>query len=100
MQPPWGAVKTVGWSSLFRDTPSNETAVRSFNGVYGDPDDISRRLGFSVPSLERVLEALQALGTAVVSQPKATAWGRRAVVQDPDGRAVELYQWKTVSMRP
>jgi hypothetical protein len=64
--------------------------------VYPLPDggvaDATTRLGFAVVDLGRVLESLQAAGTPVLSPPKETAWGKRAVVQDPDGRAVELYQ--------
>src|SRR5579871_6723667 len=52
--------------------------------------DPTTRLGFSVANLTAVVEALQAIGTPVVTQPRATPWGYRAVVRDPDGRAVEL----------
>jgi lactoylglutathione lyase len=54
--------------------------------------DHTTRLGFAVDGLEQVLESLRVTGTSVVKQPQGTAWGFRAVVQDPDGRAVELYQ--------
>lgn len=47
------------------------------------------RLGFSVPDLNAVLKRL---GAAVVSGPRETEWGRRAVVKDPDGRRVEVVQ--------
>jgi predicted enzyme related to lactoylglutathione lyase len=53
--------------------------------------DTSIRLGFDVTALDRVLEALRDLDTPVASAPRATPWGYRAVVRDPDGRAVELY---------
>lgn len=51
--------------------------------------DSTTRLGFAVPDLDAVLERL---GAAVVSGPAMTAWGRRAVVKDPDGRKVEVVQ--------
>jgi len=51
--------------------------------------DGSTRLGFAVPNLETVLRSLE---EAVVSPVMETPWGRRAVVRDPDGRAVELVQ--------
>jgi lactoylglutathione lyase len=54
--------------------------------------DTTTRLGFAVDNLTSVLESLQAAGTPVSNQPKATEWGLRAVVRDPDGRGVELYQ--------
>ena len=64
--------------------------------VYPLPDDApapdaSVRLGFDVMDLDRVLDALQRLGAPVVAEPQSTQWGYRAVVRDPDGRAVELY---------
>lgn len=49
--------------------------------------DATTRLGFSVPNLDEVLASL---GPAVGGGPRETAWGRRAVVRDPDGRKVEL----------
>ena len=58
----------------------------------GTPADASTRLGFTVARLAEVVEALKALDTPVVTEPQATQWGLRAVVRDPDGRAVELYQ--------
>jgi predicted enzyme related to lactoylglutathione lyase len=64
--------------------------------VYPLPDggvaDSTTRLGFAVADLGRVLESLRAAGTPVLSPPRDTAWGLRAVVEDPDGRAIELYQ--------
>jgi catechol 2,3-dioxygenase-like lactoylglutathione lyase family enzyme len=57
-----------------------------------DAPDVTTRLGFAVDDLGRVLETLQAAGTPVIRQAKTTAWGTQAVVRDPDGRAVELYQ--------
>jgi predicted enzyme related to lactoylglutathione lyase len=55
------------------------------------PPDSSVRLGFNVTDLGRVLESLRGLGTPVVTESRVTPWGYRAVVRDPDGRAVELY---------
>jgi lactoylglutathione lyase len=65
--------------------------------VYPLPEDSTQpdsttRLGFAVTKLHEVVEALQVLGTAVITKPQTTEWGYRAVVRDPDGRAVELYQ--------
>lgn len=48
--------------------------------------------GFLTESLDSVLENLQALGTEIVHPPTDSPWGRRSVVLDPDGRAVELMQ--------
>ncbi len=54
--------------------------------------DATMRLGFTVEKLNEVFIALKALGTPVVTEPKATERGYRAVVLDPDGRSVELHQ--------
>jgi lactoylglutathione lyase len=47
-------------------------------------------LGFTVSSLDETLQALANLGIIPLSPPKQSAWGRRAVVLDPDGRAIEI----------
>lgn len=49
-------------------------------------------LGFRVISLDATLLSLQQLGTSVLTQSKDSPWGRRAVVADPDGRAIEISQ--------
>ena len=49
-------------------------------------------LGFRVPSVDTVLEALAPVGAPIVTPPKDLQSGRRAVVADPDGRAVEISQ--------
>jgi lactoylglutathione lyase len=48
------------------------------------------RLGFLIPSLDRTLEILRNRGTRIVREAKDSPWGRRAVVEDPDGNRVEL----------
>jgi catechol-2,3-dioxygenase len=64
--------------------------------IYPLPDessaaDATTRLGFAVERLAEVVQALRDSGAVVASGPQQTAWGLRAVVRDPDGRAVELY---------
>jgi lactoylglutathione lyase len=54
--------------------------------------DASTRLGFTVGDVDGVVTALRGVGAPVVSPPQQTTWGYRAVVRDPDGRAIELYQ--------
>ena len=49
-------------------------------------------LGFTVQNLQRILDALRLIETPIRSAPKETKWGLRAVVEDPDGRVVEIYQ--------
>jgi lactoylglutathione lyase len=53
--------------------------------------DRSLRLGFEVPDPDTLLKSLAILNTPVRTPPAATRWGNRAVVEDPDGRPVELY---------
>ncbi|MGB3761196.1 MAG: VOC family protein [Rivularia sp. (in: cyanobacteria)] len=48
------------------------------------------RLGFRVASVDQTIEELQAIETVIVSSPKDSQWGRRAVVIDPDGYKIEL----------
>jgi len=50
------------------------------------------RLGFRVPSVDGAVEQLQKIGVKVISPPKDSPWGRRAVVDDYDGHRVELTQ--------
>jgi predicted enzyme related to lactoylglutathione lyase len=45
-----------------------------------------------VPDLDAALRSVDAVGAVLVGRPKTTPWGRRAVVRDPDGRAVELVE--------
>jgi lactoylglutathione lyase len=50
------------------------------------------RLGFCVDSVARTIEVLTALGGKVLSSPRLTEWGYRAVIKDPDGHTIELIQ--------
>jgi len=47
-------------------------------------------LGFSVESLDVTLEKLDTLKVTLVTPPKESPWGKRMVVLDPDGRAIEI----------
>ena len=48
------------------------------------------RLGFQIPAVDETLDLLRKGGTRIISEPKDTRWGRRAVVEDPSGNGVEL----------
>jgi lactoylglutathione lyase len=50
------------------------------------------RIGFSVPSITDAVDAISQAGGSVVSAPKESPWGLRAVVADPDGHRVELVE--------
>lgn len=56
------------------------------------PDEAATRvrLGFRVASVDDSVAELEAHGVMVVSKPKDSEWGRRAVVADSDGNRVEL----------
>lgn len=48
--------------------------------------------GLVVESLDAALASVRERGAALLSEPTLMPWGRRAVVEDPDGRPVELYE--------
>jgi predicted enzyme related to lactoylglutathione lyase len=48
------------------------------------------RLGFRVPSVAEAVAAAHEAGGSIVTPPRASPWGLRAVVSDPDGHRVEL----------
>jgi lactoylglutathione lyase len=53
------------------------------------------RLGFAVENLTETVRVLTSAGVEVITPAGRTPWGLRAVVRDPDGRTVELYQQGT-----
>lgn len=48
--------------------------------------------GFYVQSLDRAVEALARAGASMLTGHEQMPWGCRVVVEDPDGRAVEVNQ--------
>jgi lactoylglutathione lyase len=56
------------------------------------PSSLGTRIGFSVPSLDSAIAALGEYPAAIISPPRKSEWGLRAVVADPDGHRVELVQ--------
>jgi len=60
-----------------------------------DAADTTTRLGFAVDELDKTLDRLKAVNGEVSREPEDTPWGRRAVVRDPDGRSIELYERTT-----
>ena len=63
--------------------------------VANEPATSGTRVGFSVPSLDSAIAALSEHPGVIISPPKDSPWGRRAVVADPDGHRVELLQQST-----
>lgn len=54
--------------------------------------DNTTRLGFTVENLDALIDKLMFAGIKIISAPAKTAWGYTAVVQDLDGRKVELME--------
>lgn len=50
----------------------------------------SARIGFSVDDVDSAIRSLEEAGGEVISTPKDSEWGRRAVLKDLDGHSVEL----------
>lgn len=54
------------------------------------------RIGFQVESVDLALEMMKEYGKGeIVSEPNDSPWGRRAVIDDPDGHRIELVQRNT-----
>ncbi|MEM9924698.1 MAG: VOC family protein [Cyanobacteria bacterium P01_D01_bin.50] len=61
--------------------------------IYPRSDDVDTsvvRLGFRVSSVDKAIEDLEKIGLTVLSPPKDSEWGRRAVILDPNGYKIEL----------
>ncbi|MBL8677869.1 MAG: VOC family protein [Myxococcales bacterium] len=56
------------------------------------PSNDRTRLGFDVADVDAIVERVAASGATVRALPSESPRGRRAVVIDPDGRAVELIE--------
>ncbi len=50
------------------------------------------RLGFDTPNLNELIAALELNNVKIINYPKQTAFGLMAIVEDFDGRKIELYQ--------
>jgi catechol 2,3-dioxygenase-like lactoylglutathione lyase family enzyme len=56
--------------------------------------DNTTRLGFVVEDLDQLIQILKEKGIKIVSDPAKTEWGYSAVVEDLDGRKIELTESK------
>jgi lactoylglutathione lyase len=54
------------------------------------PADNTLRLGFTVSKLDHLVENLQRSGVKIIRNPTMTEWGYQALIEDPDGRKIEL----------
>lgn len=48
------------------------------------------RFGVKAPNLDAAIPSFQDTPEAIISPPKPSPWGRRAVLQEPDGHKIEL----------
>jgi lactoylglutathione lyase len=56
------------------------------------PATVGTRLGLRVADVEACTAAAETAGGRIQEPPADGPWGRRAVVRDPDGHAVELLE--------
>lgn len=54
--------------------------------------DTAVRLGFNLPAIDQKVAVVAETGGVVVREPSDSPWGYRAVVEDPDGRRIELVE--------
>jgi len=54
--------------------------------------DHTTRLGFTVEKLDELIRQLQDKGVRIITAPEVNEWGYGAVVQDMDGRKIELIE--------
>lgn len=54
---------------------------------------IATRIGFQIVALDKTTTKLEEHKVKIISGPKDSAWGRRAIVSDPDGHRVELTEY-------
>jgi predicted enzyme related to lactoylglutathione lyase len=52
----------------------------------------SEYFGFAVASLDEAVAAARRTGARIKQEPEEFPWGPRALVEDPDGRIVELFE--------
>jgi catechol 2,3-dioxygenase-like lactoylglutathione lyase family enzyme len=50
------------------------------------------RLGFAVGAVEPLLDAVEEAGARVIVPPQESSWGKRTVVEDWEGRRLELLE--------
>ena len=54
--------------------------------------DKSLRLGFSLDNFEQTIDLLKQEGITFTSEVTQTEFGIMAIIEDPDGRKIELYK--------
>ncbi|HEX3359115.1 MAG TPA: VOC family protein [Tepidisphaeraceae bacterium] len=70
---------------------SNGFVFELYPSTPEQPVSSSTRIGFAVTNVDDAAIKLGAVaGAKIVTPPKDSEWGRRAVVADPDGHRIEL----------
>jgi predicted enzyme related to lactoylglutathione lyase len=54
--------------------------------------DKNLRLGFMIEKFDLIVQNLKNIPTVFVSEPTETDFGFMAIIEDPDGRKIELYK--------
>ena len=90
-----------GLGLTFRDEPHGsgplhlacelgEAVFEIYSSGAKPPPTVATRIGFRVGDISTALASAVNLGGEIISPPKDSPWGRRAVLRDPDGHTVEL----------
>lgn len=69
--------------SVFEGVEGQTPTFRAVGGVMP---------GLAVASLERAFEAVKEFGAPIIQPPTEYPWGPRMLVEDPDGRTIELFE--------
>ncbi len=76
-------------------TLEGDTVFEIYPATEKFPVSQSTRIGFAVTSCDAVVQRIQTQGHRIISRPKDSPWGVRAVVVDPDGHRVEITSKRT-----
>lgn len=68
----------------------SEVVFEIYPRTTGQVPTAATRIGFSVDSVDELTTRLLSAGGRLVCSPNDSPWGRRAVVEDPDGHRIEL----------
>lgn len=58
--------------------------------------DNTTRLGFAVENLDETIQELRTKGIKIIVEPAINEWGYTAIIEDWDGRKIELSEGKTL----
>ena len=70
-----------------------QTVLEIYSLTKGQTEaDKNFRIGFGVDNFDDLLESLKQLNVPFLLEPTQTDFGHMAIIQDPDGRKIELYK--------